>query len=112
MTLNTVCVFVSSLSFYIYVASYFISPHMKNEFKRFNLEKIGSLTIFLQFLGATGLLVGLKFNLILTLAALGLGLMMFFGLLVRIKCKDSFWVSIPAIFYMILNFFIFFTAIQ
>lgn len=85
---------------------------MKNEFKRFNLEKIGPLTIFLQFLGATGLLVGLHINLILTISALGLGLLMFFGLIVRIKCKDSLWVSIPAIFYMVLNLSIFFSSIN
>ena len=112
MTLITVCILVSSLSFYVYVASYFISPHMKNEFKRFNLEKLGLLTIVLEFLGATGLLVGLKFNPILTLSSLGIGLLMFFGLAVRIKLKDSFLISLPAGFYMLLNFYIFWVSIK
>ena len=35
-------VLVSSLSFYAYAASYFLSPHMKSEFKRFNLGTISS----------------------------------------------------------------------
>jgi hypothetical protein len=52
---------------------------MKNEFKRFNLEKLGLLTIILEFLGATGLLVGLKFSPILTIASFSLGLLMLCG---------------------------------
>jgi hypothetical protein len=107
MSVKTICVLISSLSFYAYVASYFMSPHMKNEFKRFNLEKLGLLTIVLEFLGATGLLVGLTFSPILTIASFSLGLLMFCGLIVRLKMKDSLWISSPAIFYMCLNFYIF-----
>lgn len=112
MDINTVCVLISSLSFYAYVASYFISPHMKNEFKRFNLEKLGLLTIVLELLGATGLLIGLKFNLILTISSLGLGLLMLFGLIVRLRLKDSIWMSFPAAFFMILNLYIFLESIK
>ena len=35
---------------------------MKREFKRFGLEKFGLIIIASQFLGATGLIVGIKFN--------------------------------------------------
>jgi hypothetical protein len=106
MTFHTLCVLVSSISFLAYVASYFISPHMKNEFKRFELEKIGLLTIVLEFIGAIGLLIGLKYNLILILSSLGLTLLMMSGLIVRIKFKDSLFISIPAIFFMLLNLYI------
>jgi len=85
---------------------------MKNEFRRFNLEKLGLFTIILEFLGATGLLIGLKFNLILTISSLGLALLMLFGLIVRIKLKDNILISLPAGFFMILNLFIFFVAIK
>lgn len=85
---------------------------MKNEFKRFNLEKIGLLTIVLEFLGATGLLVGLKFNPILMISSLGLGLLMLSGLIVRIKLKDNIWISLPALLFMILNLFIFFESLK
>lgn len=85
---------------------------MKSEFKRFNLEKLGLLTIILEFLGATGLLVGLKFNPILVISSLGLGLLMLGGLIVRIKSKDSIWISLPAVFFMILNLYIFIEAIK
>jgi hypothetical protein len=112
MTLTLICIIISSLSFYAYVVSYFISPHMKNEFKRFNLEKLGLLTIILELLGATGLLIGLKFNLILTMSSFGLGLLMLCGLVVRIKLKDSTWKSLPVMFFMILNLYIFLMSIK
>ncbi len=85
---------------------------MKKEFKRFGLEKIGLLTIILQFMGATGLIVGLKFNAILTISSLGLALLMLSGLIVRIKLKDSIWISLPALFYMGLNTYIFLVSIN
>lgn len=112
MSVNTILILISSFSFYAYVVSYFISPHMKNEFKRFDLEKLGKLTIVLEFLGATGLLVGLKYSPILTLSSLGLGLLMLFGLIVRIRLKDSIWISLPALFYMVLNFYISYTSLE
>lgn len=112
MTILTACVLLSSLSFHAYVVAYFISPHMKNEFKRFKLEKLGLLTIVLEFLGATGLLLGLKFTPILTLASLGLAVLMLLGLLVRIKLKDGIWLSLPAAFYMCLNTYIFLESIK
>lgn len=111
MTIETICVLISSLSFYGYVLAYFVSPHMKSEFKRFDLEKLGLLTIVLEFLGATGLLVGLLFSPILMISSLGLALLMLSGLLVRIRSRDSVWVSLPAFFFMCLNGYIFYRLI-
>jgi hypothetical protein len=84
---------------------------MKSEFKRFGLEKIGTLTAVLELLGATGLLVGLLSNILLLISSAGLGLLMFFALLVRIRVKDSLFVSIPAISYLIINAIIFYQCI-
>jgi hypothetical protein len=84
---------------------------MKSEFKRFGLEKIGTLTAVLELLGATGLLVGLQSNILLLISSAGLGLLMFFALLVRIRVKDSLFVSIPAITYLIINATIFYQCI-
>jgi hypothetical protein len=84
---------------------------MKSEFKRFGLEKIGTLTAVLELLGATGLLVGLQSNILLLISSAGLGLLMFFALLVRIRVKDSLFVSIPAISYLIINAIIFYQCI-
>ena len=110
--LNTICILVSSFSFFGYVLSYFISPHMKSEFKRFNLEKLGLIIILFQFLGATGLLVGLVYHPILIISSLGLFLQMLLGLIVRIKLKDDLWISLPAFFFMILNGYIFLNTIN
>jgi hypothetical protein len=112
MDIDEICILISSLSFFAYAISYFTSPHMKKEFKRFGLEKIGLLTIILQFIGATGLIVGLKFNPILTISSLGLTLLMLSGLIVRIKLKDSIWISLPALFYLGLNTYIFLVSIN
>tara|TARA_B110000114_G_scaffold83948_1_gene88800 strand:- start:36 stop:374 length:339 start_codon:yes stop_codon:yes gene_type:complete len=112
MDIDKICILISSISFFAYAISYFTSPHMKKEFKRFGLEKIGLLTIILQFIGATGLIVGLKFNPILTISSLGLTLLMLSGLIVRIKLKDSIWISLPALFYLGLNTYIFLVSIN
>lgn len=85
---------------------------MKKEFKRFGLEKMGLFTIVLEVLGASGLLVGLYFHFILIISSLGLALLMFAGVIVRIKMKDSMWVSFPAIFYMVLNSYLFWESIN
>ena len=106
------CVLISSLSFLLYSVYYFISPHMKNEFKRFNLEKLGLLTIVLEIMGAIGLLVGLLFKPILLISSGGLALLMVLGLIARINSKDSLRVSLPAIFFMALNAYIFYLATQ
>lgn len=112
MDIDKIFILISSLSFFAYAISYFISPNMKKEFKRFGLEKIGLFTIILQLLGATGLIVGLKFNPILTISSLGLALLMLAGLIVRIRLKDSIWISLPASFYMGLNAYIFLESIN
>ncbi len=110
MNILNSCVLISSLSFLFYGVSYFVSPHMKNEFKRFKLEKLGLLTIVLEIVGALGLLIGLWYNPLLILSSGGLALLMFLGVLVRIKLKDNLWISLPAVFYMVLNAYIFYVA--
>ena len=110
MNLLNILIVFSSLSFMGYGIAYFKSPQMKREFKRFGLEKAGALTAVLELLGAVGLLVGLKFHFILLFSSAGLALLMLLGVAVRLKVKDSFWISFPAIFYMILNSFIFYAA--
>ncbi len=85
---------------------------MKSEFKRFGLEKFGTTTAIFEIMGGVGLVVGLKFNSILLLSSGGLALLMFLGILVRIKVKDSILISIPALFYMLLNLYILYENIS
>ncbi|MAS52273.1 MAG: hypothetical protein CMD20_03610 [Flavobacteriales bacterium] len=112
MTAIQICSLFSSLSFFGYVIAYFVGPQMKLEFKRFNLQKIGGYIVVLEFLGALGLIVGLKFNLILIVSSLGLALLMLAGVVVRVRLKDGLLVSFPAFFFMVLNAFIFVAAIS
>jgi hypothetical protein len=112
MDINKIWILVSSLSFFAYTIYYFKSSKMKREFKRFGLEKFGFIIITSQFLGATGLIVGLKFNPILTISSFGLALLMLSGFIVRLKLKDSILDSLPALFYMGLNTYIFSSSIN
>ena len=100
-------ILLSSISFLIYGIAFFKSPHMKSEFKRFGLEKLGAMVAILELFGAAGLLVGLKFIPVLLISSGGLALLMFLGVLVRIKVKDSLWLALPALFFMLLNAYIF-----
>ncbi len=112
MAVITIITLISSFSFFAYAFSYFRTPHMKREFKRFGLEKIGLTTVLLEIIGAIGLLVGLKFYFFLMISSLGLALLMLAGIIVRIKLKDSIWISLPAFFYMMLNTYIFWLSMN
>jgi len=105
------CTLFSSLSFFAYSISYFISPHLASEFQRFNIKQLSLLIISLQILGAFGVLLGLFLNPILLLSSGGLCMLMILGFITRIRAKDSFLASFPAIFFMILNGVIFYLGI-
>jgi hypothetical protein len=85
---------------------------MKSEFKRFGLEKFGAVTAILELMGGLGLIIGLKFNPVLVISSFGLALLMFLGVLVRIKVKDSILITLPALFYMLLNLYLFLSLFQ
>ncbi len=110
MTLLNILIAISSISFLIYGILYFTTTNMKLEFKRFGLEKFGALVAMLEILGALGLLLGISLHPLLLVSSGGLTVLMFLGVLVRIKMKDSLLVSTPATIYMLLNACIFFLA--
>ena len=103
---------ISSFSFFAYTIYYFKSPKMKSEFKRFGLNRFGKVIIALQFFGAIGLIIGLKFNPMLTLSSLGLSLLMLSGFILRIKLKYNTLAYLPALFYMSLNSYLFLNSIN
>jgi hypothetical protein len=107
--LNVLTILISSLSFLIYGALLLKSESMQLEFKRFQLEKWIKLTGILEILGGAGLLVGFYLDFILLISSAGLSLLMFFAFLVRLKMKDSFWISFPSFFFLVLNFYIFYS---
>jgi hypothetical protein len=112
MNFLNVLIFFSAISFLIYGIAYFISTNMKNEFKRFGLEKFGILTAVLELTGAFGLFIGIQNYTILVFASGGLALLMLLGVGVRIKMRDSFLVSLPAFFYFLLNVYILYKTLE
>lgn len=112
MRLLEVLVLFSSLSFLGYGIAYFTSSKMKSEFIRFGLSRLGMLTAILEIVGAVGLLVGLMFNYILLISSGGLALLMFLGTAVRLRVKDGWLVTLPALFFLGLNSYIFFESLQ
>lgn len=106
--MEVILILISSLSFLAYGVTYFVFPTMKEEFIRFGLPNLGAVVATFQILGAIGLLVGLFFfEPLILVSSGGLVLLMVAGLGVRIKVKDSFRQSLPALFYFVLNLVIF-----
>lgn len=112
MDLFDVLVLFSSISFLIYGIVYFTSPKMKSEFIRFGLEKFGALTAILEILGGLGLLVGLISNFILLISSGGLALLMLLGVGARLRVNDGFLKLLPALFFFVLNSYIFFESMK
>lgn len=86
---------------------------MKTEFKRYGLHKHRIIVGVLQLIGAIGLLLGFFYNPIIGLiSALGLCILMILGFGVRLKIRDSFVQSAPALLYALINGYIFFILIS
>jgi len=107
-----ILVIFSGISFLYYGVTYFTSPFMKAEFKRFGLEKVAMLTAVLEITGGLGLLLGLFVPFLLYISSAGLALLMLLGFITRLYIKDSIWVSLPALFFMFLNIYIFLVSLQ
>lgn len=105
-------IWFSALSFLFYGCSYYLSSHMKDEFKRYGLEKFALMVSTLQILGGLGLIVGLQFYPALIISSGGLALLMLLGFMVRLKIKDGFWRSLPAFAYFLLNAYLFYSSLN
>lgn len=97
---------LSMSAFVIYGLSCMFSKRMVLEFDRYGLSKFRFLTGLLQFLAAVALFIGFFLPYLTTVASFGLALQMILGVGLRLKIKDSFLQTFPAIFFCILNVFI------
>ena len=102
----------SALSFLFFGYACLTSPFMVLEFKRYGLDRFRVLNGYLQLIGALTLIAGYWYETLLLLGSGGLGLLMFLGLLVRIRLKDGIVKSSPAFLYMVLNIYIFWHVLQ
>jgi hypothetical protein len=91
-------------SFLFFGMNCIVNPRMRLEFNRYGLNTLQRLlTGILQVMGAAGLTYGI-FNAKVGIAAsAGLCLLMFFGLIVRIKIKDDVYKSSPALVFMVIS---------
>ena len=101
--LNVALILCSAISFLGYGAACFFSDSLKREFARYGFGSQRALIGGLQLCAAVGLLAGLIQPWLGRAAAAGLALMMLVAVGVRIKIKDTFLQTSPALSYMVLN---------
>ena len=99
---------ISSSCFFYYGLALLFSQHMRVEFERYGLSQFRRLTGVLQILGSVGLIIGLYVPTLMTLASLGLAMLMALGVLVRIRVKDPVVQMLPAFLLLLVNSIIFF----
>ena len=104
----------SSISFIYYGVNSFYSKRMISEYSRWGYDKLRLFIAWCQFLGGCGLLIGLlhnSFNPLILITSFLLTVMMLTAVFTRIKSKDGLLVTLPSIFYSILNAIIFFQSL-
>ena len=100
------------MAFIVYGILCLTSLSMVDDFRRFGLDNLRMLTGVLEVLGGTGLLIGLKWRPVLLVASGGLALLMFIAFAVRLRMKDSFFLSLPSASFLLLNFYILLKALK
>lgn len=103
---------LSMAAFFFFGWACLATSAMKAEFQRYGLARMRKLTGSLEILGALGILVGYFMPLALILGSGGLSLLMFLGVLTRVRIRDSLVMILPALTLMILNGFVFSVAIR
>lgn len=110
--MTSLLLWFSSISFLVFGSACFVTDYMRGEFARYGLARQRHLVGLLQIMGACGLLAGIRLPGIGQLAAAGLALLMLLGVGVRIKIKDSFLQTLPAMSYLALNIYLCLAAFQ
>lgn len=108
--MNLALILFSALSFLGYGLACFFSTHIRREFDRYRLGSQRALVGALQLGAVLGLLAGLHLPGLGRAAAGGLALMMLVAVGVRIKIKDTFLQTTPALFYLTLNTYLYWAA--
>lgn len=108
---QTFVIIFTAVSFIIYGNSSFISRRMKSEFSRWGFSNHRKTVGSLQILGGIGLLLGIKFNVLLIVTSICFIMMMSVAIFIRIKIKDNITDILPAITYLFLSIMIFYNSI-
>ena len=112
MSTNLVIVIFTSISFIIYGINSFTSNRMVNEYERWGFGKYRQIIGLSQILCGAGLIIGIKFLILLQVASFSLVIMMSLAILVRIKIKDNISEILPAISYLVLSLLILFNSVN
>lgn len=95
------------ISFLFFGLTCLFSERMVQEFQRFKLTKYQRIiTGILQLIAAGGLIFGIKYSVVGSIAATGLALQMALGFAVRLNIKDGVYRSSPALIFFFLNLII------
>lgn len=94
---------ISMLAFFFYGFACIFNNKFTAEFERYGLPSFRVLTGILEVLGSLGLALGFYYPIFTTLASAGLSALMFCGMLVRIRIKDSLIQILPAFILFCLN---------
>jgi len=94
---------LSIVAFLAYGSLCVAGKSMVSEFERFGLSRFRVLTGTLEVLGALGLLASYAIPVLAPLAAGGLSLLMFLGVLTRLRIRDTLAQIFPAFALMLVN---------
>lgn len=108
--MNTALIIISAVSFLGYGGFCFLSKHTELEFARYRLRSHRFLVGALQWAAGIGLLAGLSEPWMGRAAAAGLAMMMLTAVAVRIRIKDTLVQTLPALFFLALNAYLFLEA--
>jgi len=102
---------ISAILFAWYGLNALLSESMVAEFKRYRLARLRVLTGMLQVAASLGIIIGHFYRPILLISTGGLAMMMFLGVITRVRIKDPLSAAIPALALCVLNLFIFAAAL-
>tara|TARA_B100000768_G_scaffold134511_1_gene125297 strand:+ start:3342 stop:3680 length:339 start_codon:yes stop_codon:yes gene_type:complete len=111
MDINLAILLFSAISFIGYGVNSFFSKRMISEYERWGYQNQRIILGSCQVLGGLGLLIGLAIPLLLSVASFLLMCMMLTAVFVRIKLNERLVKMLPAFFYVIVNFIIFYNSV-
>jgi hypothetical protein len=110
--MQVILIFTSAAAFTFYGILCLLTDHMRAEFIRYGLVRYRTLTGWLEILGGTGQFISFFYPPFMIFSAGGLAALMLMGVIVRVKARDQFWSITPAISLMLINIYLFLSAIN
>lgn len=95
--------FVLIVSFLGFGSRCLFAKAMELEFNRLGVPHLRYITGLLEVLGALGLICGQWFQWLGVFSAAGLALLMLCGIFVRIRIRDSFLQTLPAVLFLLIS---------